>query len=179
VDSKPDIILDRDGVINADSDEYVKSVDEWIPIANSIEAIAQLHKAGFRVFVATNQSGIGRGYYSVETLQAMHQKMLDLVNNAGGHISDIAFCPHSPDDGCDCRKPKAGLLTSLADKNDILLNHSVVIGDSLRDLDSALLVGAQPMLVLTGKGKKTQHDNPDLNLPTFENLYDAVQSILT
>ncbi|PHS72724.1 MAG: D-glycero-beta-D-manno-heptose-1,7-bisphosphate 7-phosphatase [Cycloclasticus sp.] len=176
---KTDIILDRDGVINLDSDEYVKTIDEWIPIESSIEAIALLHKSGYRVFVATNQSGISRGYYSVETLKAMHQKMLGLVDLAGGFITDIAFCPHSPDDNCDCRKPKAGLLTSLADTNDIALNQSIVIGDSLRDLDSAILVGAKPMLVLTGNGKKTQHDNPNLNLPTFENLYDAVKSILT
>ncbi len=96
-----DIILDRDGVINLDSDDYVKSTDEWVPINSSIDAIALLHQAGHRVFVATNQSGIGRGYFSLDTLTAMHEKMLLLVNNAGGKIIDLAFCPHSPEDACD------------------------------------------------------------------------------
>lgn len=174
-----DIILDRDGVINLDSDAYVKSADEWLPISSSIQAIAQLHQAGHRIFVATNQSGIGRGYFTVETLNEMHDKMLSLVKQAGGTVSDIAYCPHAPDEGCNCRKPKAGLLTNLAEKNDITLNKSIVIGDSLRDLQAAIKVGATPVLVLTGKGKKTQQENPDLNTPTFENLYDAVQAILT
>jgi len=173
-----DIILDRDGVINLDSDAYVKNANEWLPINSSIRAIAQLHQAGHRVFVATNQSGIGRGYFTIDTLGAMHDKMLTLVKQAGGTISGIAYCPHAPDDDCDCRKPKAGLLTNLAEINDITLNKTIVIGDSLRDLQAAIKVGATPVLVLTGKGKKTQQENPDLNIPTFENLYDAVQAIL-
>ncbi|PCI65448.1 MAG: D-glycero-beta-D-manno-heptose-1,7-bisphosphate 7-phosphatase [Piscirickettsiaceae bacterium] len=177
--SKADIILDRDGVINRDSDEYVKNTDEWIAIENSIGAIAQLHKAGFRVFVATNQSGVGRGFYSVATLHDMHRKMLDLVEEAGGKITDIAFCPHTPDDGCYCRKPKPGLYLDLAKKHDIQLNQSMVIGDSLRDLQAATTVGAKPMLVLTGKGKITLQKHPDNTYPTFENLYDAVQFILS
>lgn len=176
---KPDIILDRDGVINIDSDDYVKSADEWIPIKHSIDAIAILHKAGHRVFVATNQSGVGRGYFSLDTLAAMHDKMHRLVNDKGGLITDIAFCPHSPEEGCDCRKPKSGLLTQLSDKHSIQLNNAVVIGDSLRDLEAAFDVEAKAVLVLTGKGKKTQQANPDLNIPIFENLYDAVQSTLT
>jgi len=174
-----DIILDRDGVINLDSDAYVKSVDEWIPIESSIEAIAQLHKAGHRLFVATNQSGIGRGYYSVDTLHAMHDKMLSLVQQAGGHITDIVFCPHTPDDNCLCRKPKAGLYETLALKHNIKLNECVVIGDSLRDLEAAQTVNASPLLVLTGKGQKTQRDNPSLPYPTYENLYDASQALLS
>ncbi|HIL92032.1 MAG TPA: D-glycero-beta-D-manno-heptose 1,7-bisphosphate 7-phosphatase [Cycloclasticus sp.] len=173
-----DIILDRDGVINLDSDAYVKNADEWIPIKSSIDAIALLHQAGHRVFVATNQSGVGRGYFSLETLAAMHEKMLSLVNGAGGQIIDIAFCPHSPEDACDCRKPKSGLLTSLSIKNNIQLEQAIVIGDSLRDLQAAIDVQATPLLVLTGKGKKTQQQHPDLNVSTFENLYDAVQHII-
>jgi len=173
-----DIILDRDGVINLDSDDYVKSADEWIPIQSSIDAIGLLHQAGHRVFVATNQSGVGRGYFSLDALTAMHEKMLGLVNTAGGQITDIAFCPHSPDNVCGCRKPKPGLLTSLSDKNDIQLDQTIVIGDSLRDLQAAIDVGATPILVLTGKGKKTRQQHPDLNVLTFENLYDAVQHIL-
>jgi D-glycero-D-manno-heptose 1,7-bisphosphate phosphatase len=174
-----DIILDRDGVINLDSDAYVKSADEWIPIANSIKAIAQLHQAGHRVFVATNQSGIGRGYFSLETLNAMHEKMLTLVHQAGGEITDIAYCPHSPDDNCSCRKPKAGLYEQLALKHHIKLNETIVIGDSLRDLEAAQRVGASPILVLTGKGQKTKQQNPSLSYPIYENLYDASQALLS
>ena len=173
-----DIILDRDGVINVDSDEFVKSPDEWVPIDDSINAIAALHKAGHRVFVATNQSGIGRGYFSLDTLTLMHDKLHQLVNEKGGLITDIAFCPHSPNDGCSCRKPKSGLLTQLSTQHNIQLDTATVIGDSLRDLEAAFDVNATAILVLTGKGKKTQQSNPNLNASTFENLYDAVQAIL-
>lgn len=175
---KADIILDRDGVINLDSDAYVKSADEWIAIDSSIEAIAMLHKAGHRIFVATNQSGIGRGYFSIETLDAMHQKMLELVHQTGGEITGIAFCPHAPDDQCACRKPKPGLLIDLALKFDITLNSAIVIGDSLRDLQAATKAGSKAILVLTGKGKKTLQDNPGLPYPTYKTLYDASQRIL-
>jgi len=174
-----EIILDRDGVINLDSDAYVKSADEWIPISSSIEAIARLHKAGHRVFVATNQSGIGRGYFTLETLNKMHEKMQALVEKAGGEITDIAFCPHAPDEACHCRKPKAGMLTDLANKHGIDLKNTVVVGDSLRDLQAAVTVNAQAILVLTGKGEKTKRDNPDLPYPIFETLYDATNHILT
>lgn len=175
---KADIILDRDGVINLDSDAYVKSVDEWIAIESSIKAIAMLHKAGHRIFIATNQSGIGRGYFCTATLEAMHQKMLRLIQQAGGKITGIAFCPHTPEDQCTCRKPNAGLLKDLAQKFDINLNTAIVIGDSLRDLQAAIEVGSNPILVLTGKGKKTLQSNPDLPYPTYNNLYDASQKIL-
>ncbi|ORU92222.1 MAG: D-glycero-beta-D-manno-heptose-1,7-bisphosphate 7-phosphatase [Cycloclasticus sp. symbiont of Bathymodiolus heckerae] len=174
-----DIILDRDGVINLDSDAYVKSVNEWLPIDGSIQAIAMLHKAGHRVFVATNQSGIGRGYYSENILNDMHKKMLSLIHQAGGEIAGIAFCPHSPEDDCSCRKPKPGLFTSLAKKYCIDLTKAIVVGDSLRDLQAAVTVGSQPILVLTGKGKKTQLQNPHLPHPTFETLYDATKHLLS
>lgn len=176
---KADIILDRDGVINLDSDAYVKSADEWIPIESSIHAIANLHKAGHRLFIATNQSGVGRGYFTLSTLDEMHEKMLNLIQQAGGEITAIAFCPHTPTDQCDCRKPKPGLLNSLANQHDISLNSAIVIGDSLRDLQAATQVGSKAILVLTGKGKKTLQNNPNLPYPIFENLYDASQSILT
>lgn len=176
---KADIILDRDGVINLDSDAYVKSVDEWIPIESSIHAIANLHKAGHRLFIATNQSGVGRGYFTLSTLDEMHEKMLNLIQQAGGEITAIAFCPHTPTDQCDCRKPKPGLLKSLANQHDISLSTAIVIGDSLRDLQAASQVGSKAILVLTGKGKKTLQNNPNLPYPIFENLYDASQSILT
>jgi len=175
---KADIILDRDGVINVDSDAYVKSADEWLPIQSSIHAIANLHKAGHRIFIATNQSGLGRGYFTLEALNSMHTKMLSLINLAGGKITGIAFCPHTPDDHCACRKPKAGLLNDLALKYDINLKSAIVIGDSLRDLAAATLVGSKAILVLTGKGNKTQQDNPNLPHPIFETLYDASQKIL-
>jgi len=173
-----DIILDRDGVINLDSDDYVKSADEWIAIDSSIKAIAQLHKNGHRVFVATNQSGIGRGYFSLDTLNTMHEKMLSLVNEAGGNITDIAFCPHAPDANCNCRKPKPGLLKILAKNNGIILSDAIVIGDSLRDLEAAVAVQAKPVLVLTGKGVKTQQQNSTLPYTTYETLYDATKTIL-
>ncbi|AFT66061.1 MULTISPECIES: D-glycero-beta-D-manno-heptose 1,7-bisphosphate 7-phosphatase [Cycloclasticus] len=176
--NKPDIILDRDGVINIDSDSYVKSVNEWLPIQSSILAIANLHKAGHRIFIATNQSGLGRGYFSLDTLTAMHNKMLDLIHQAGGEITGIAFCPHTPDDHCTCRKPKPGLLHDLSLKFNIDLNTAIVIGDSLRDLQAATEVGSKAILVLTGKGKKTQQENPELPYPIFETLYDASQNIL-
>ena len=176
---KADIILDRDGVINVDSDAYVKNVDEWLPIENSIQAIANLHNAGHRIFIATNQSGLGRGYFTLDALNAMHKKMLDLTHQAGGEITGIAFCPHTPDDHCSCRKPKPGLLNDLALKFDITLDSAIVIGDSLRDLQAATKVGSKAILVLTGKGKKTLQDNPDLPYPIFETLYDASQKILT
>ena len=174
-----DIILDRDGVINLDSDAYVKSVDEWIPIDSSIQAIGQLHQAGYRVFVATNQSGIGRGFFSLPTLEAMHCKMCNLVSDAGGLISDIAYCPHTPEDNCACRKPKAGLLKMLAADHQIDLSQAIVIGDSLRDLQAADQVGATGLLVLTGKGKTTRQQNPTLPYPIFETLYDATKNILS
>ncbi|ORU92154.1 MAG: D-glycero-beta-D-manno-heptose-1,7-bisphosphate 7-phosphatase [Cycloclasticus sp. symbiont of Poecilosclerida sp. N] len=175
---RSDIILDRDGVINLDSDAYVKSADEWLPINSSIQAIAQLHKAGHRVFIATNQSGVGRGYFTLDILNEIHQKMLSLIHEVGGEVVDIAFCPHSPDDGCACRKPKAGLLKILARDNRIDLANAIVIGDSLRDLQAADKVGATAFLVLTGKGKRTQRDNTTLAYPIFKNLYDASQAIL-
>jgi D-glycero-D-manno-heptose 1,7-bisphosphate phosphatase len=173
-----DIILDRDGVINLDSDAYIKSPDEWIPIESSLLAIARLHKAGHRIFVATNQSGVGRGYFSIATLNKMHKKMLSLVNNVGGDITEIAYCPHSPEDNCDCRKPKAGLLYSLSKTHNINLKTAVVIGDSLRDLEAATAAGANAILVLTGKGKKTLQQNPKLSYPIFETLNDATDYLL-
>ncbi|ORU90615.1 MAG: D-glycero-beta-D-manno-heptose-1,7-bisphosphate 7-phosphatase [Cycloclasticus sp. symbiont of Poecilosclerida sp. M] len=173
------IILDRDGVINLDSDEYVKSPDEWLPIDSSIQAIALLHKAGHRIFVATNQSGIGRGYYTTNILHEMHQKMHSIIHQAGGKITDIAFCPHAPEDNCACRKPKAGLLKDLAIRNSIDLKKALVIGDSLRDLQAADKVGANAFLVLTGRGKKTQRDNPSPPYKIYKNLYDASQAILS
>ena len=149
------LILDRDGVINQDSDAYIKSLEEWIPIPGSIEAIAQLSKAGWTVAVATNQSGIARGYYSLDTLEAMHTRLRALVAEQGGEVGHIVYCPHGPDEGCACRKPKPGMLLAIADHYHADLRGIWFVGDSKGDLEAALAVGAQPVLVRTGKGERT------------------------
>ncbi|SRR5690625_4410374 len=149
------VVLDRDGVINHDSDNYIKTVEEWQPIPGAIEAMATLFKAGHRLFVSTNQSGIGRGYYTAETLHAMHEKMLDLLHQAGGKVEGIYYCPHHPDEGCQCRKPLPGMLDTLMKEHQLTLERSFFVGDSLRDLEAGLARGCQPILVKTGKGKRT------------------------
>jgi D-glycero-D-manno-heptose 1,7-bisphosphate phosphatase len=149
------IILDRDGVINQDSDDYVKSLEEWIPLEGSCEAIADLSKAGYTIAVATNQSGLARGYFSVDDLEAMHGQMNTLVEEAGGEITTIKYCPHGPDDGCDCRKPLAGLVDQIEEELGISAEGAWFIGDSLRDLQAGLSKGCKPALVMTGKGEKT------------------------
>lgn len=152
------VILDRDGVINHDSDAFIKSPDEWIPVAGSLEAIARLNQAGYRVVVATNQSGIGRGLFTMEILNAIHQKMHVSAQQAGAHIDAVFFCPHMADDHCDCRKPKPGMLHEIARRYDMNA-HAMgvhVVGDSLRDLQSAAMAGCMPNLVLSGKGEKTR-----------------------
>ncbi len=149
------IILDRDGVINQDSDDYVKSLEEWIPLEGSCEAIADLSKAGFIIAVATNQSGLARGYFSVDDLEAMHGRMNALVEEAGGEITTIKYCPHGPDDGCDCRKPLPGLVAQIEEELGISAKGAWFIGDSLRDLQAGLAKGCKPALVMTGKGEKT------------------------
>ncbi|WP_442111101.1 D-glycero-beta-D-manno-heptose 1,7-bisphosphate 7-phosphatase [Pseudomonas sp. NUPR-001] len=149
------LILDRDGVINQDSDAYIKSLEEWIPIPGSIEAIAQLSKAGWTVAVATNQSGIARGYYDLATLEAMHARLRRLVAEQGGEVGLIVYCPHGPDEGCECRKPKPGMLRTIAAHYQVELAGLWFVGDSKGDLEAALTVDAQPILVKTGKGEKT------------------------
>jgi D-glycero-D-manno-heptose 1,7-bisphosphate phosphatase len=150
------VILDRDGVINEDSDAYIKSVQEWIPIPGSIDAIAQLSKAGWTVAVATNQSGIARGYYDLATLDAMHARLRELVAEQGGEVGLIVFCPHGPDQGCDCRKPRPGMLKTIADHYGVALRSLWFVGDSKGDLEAAAAVDSQPVLVMTGKGQKTR-----------------------
>ncbi|MCU7904774.1 MAG: D-glycero-beta-D-manno-heptose 1,7-bisphosphate 7-phosphatase [Candidatus Thiodiazotropha sp. (ex Epidulcina cf. delphinae)] len=149
------IILDRDGVINQDSDAYIKSPEEWIPIEGSLQAIARLSRAGYRVFVATNQSGLSRGLFTVETLNAIHRKMSDAVQQVGGHIDAILFCPHGPNDGCSCRKPKTGLYEEISRRTQQSLKEVPVVGDSLRDIQAAIAVEARPILVRSGKGEAT------------------------
>ena len=149
------LILDRDGVINHDSDAYIKSVEEWIPIPGSIEAIAALSKAGWTVAVATNQSGIARGYYDLATLDAMHARLRSLVQEQGGEVGLIVYCPHGPDEGCECRKPKPGMLQTIARHYAVDLQGLWFVGDSKGDLQAASSVDSRPVLVLTGKGRKT------------------------
>lgn len=150
------IILDRDGVINHDSDAFIKSPDEWVPIPGSLQAIARLNQAGYRVVVATNQSGIGRKLFDMTTLNAIHQKMHTAAQQVGATIDAVFFCPHMADDNCDCRKPKPGMLQEIARRYELNLKGVHTIGDSLRDLQSGFVVGCIPHLVLTGKGRKTQ-----------------------
>ncbi len=175
------IILDRDGVINQDSDDYIKSVDEWVPIAGSIEAIAALSKAGYTVVVATNQSGISRGYFDEFELAAMHQKMCSLVEEEGGEISGVFFCPHNPDDDCECRKPKTGLLKQIECEFGTSVENLPFVGDSAKDLLCAKLAGCIPVLVRTGKGDTTLAESSESELDgvlVYRNLKEYVDSLL-
>jgi D-glycero-D-manno-heptose 1,7-bisphosphate phosphatase len=149
-------ILDRDGVINQDSDSFVKEPDEWIALPGSLEAIARLSRANWHVVIASNQSGVARGLFSMATLNAIHAKMRRELAHAGGNIEAIFICPHGPDDGCACRKPEIGMFLDIARRYDIDLNGSPAVGDSLRDLQAASAAGCEPWLVLTGKGAETQ-----------------------
>ncbi len=174
------VILDRDGVINVESPDYIKSPEEWIPIEGSLEAIARLTEAGYKVAIATNQSGVGRGYYSHETLILIHEKLLSAVARVGGDVDLIRYCPHHPDDGCDCRKPKPGLFLTLAKFYDTSLDGVYAVGDSLRDLQAAAAAGATPVLVKTGNGHKTL-ENPalDKTIPVLDDLADFVEQLLS
>ncbi|MDP6993440.1 MAG: D-glycero-beta-D-manno-heptose 1,7-bisphosphate 7-phosphatase [Woeseiaceae bacterium] len=173
------VILDRDGVINQDSDEFIKSPDEWAPIPGSLAAIGRLSCAGFEVAVATNQSGIGRKLFDVTALNAIHRKMVDAARDAGGDIGNIVYCPHHPDAGCDCRKPQPGLLNQLSRRYGVPLDNVPVIGDSVRDIDAALAVGARPILVLTGNGVRTRKVLSDrgIDIDTFDDLGAAADAL--
>ncbi len=174
------IILDRDGVINFDSSAYIKSPAEWKPIPGSPEAIARLNQAGYRVVVATNQSGVGRSLFDMDTLNAIHEKMHKTVAAAGGRIDAVFYCPHAADANCDCRKPKPGMFERIAACYNLDLTSVPAIGDSLRDLQAAAASGALPMLVLTGKGEKTLADGglPEDTL-VFKDLAAAVDDLLS
>jgi D-glycero-D-manno-heptose 1,7-bisphosphate phosphatase len=175
------IILDRDGVINEDSDNFIKTVDEWIPLPDSLDGIARLNRGGYRVVVATNQSGIARGMFDLETLSLMHKKMHDLAGLAGAHIEGVFFCPHGPEDKCQCRKPKPGLFQEISKRFGFALAGVPVVGDSLRDLQAGSHEGCLPILVKTGKGKKTLETHAN-NLPegtlVFENLAEVAAHLV-
>ena len=173
------VILDRDGVINLDSDAYIKSPDEWKPIPGSLDAIARLTQAGYQVAVATNQSGVGRGLFEMATLNAIHDKMHRAVGQAGGRIDAVFYCPHAMEANCRCRKPKPGLLEDIGKRFSASLKNVPCIGDSQRDLEAAAAVGGQPILVLTGKGEATRREG---KLPpgtlVFKNLAEAVKFLI-
>lgn len=171
------VILDRDGVINKDSYAYIKSPAEWQPIAGSLEAIARLKAAGHVVAIATNQSGIGRGYYDYATLAAIHAKMNRMLATHGAAVDGIYFCPHTPQDNCSCRKPATGLLDEIAEHFGVALAGVPVVGDSARDIEAASAAGAQPMLVLTGNGQQADK-TVAADVPRFANLAAAVEAIL-
>jgi D-glycero-D-manno-heptose 1,7-bisphosphate phosphatase len=173
------IILDRDGVINFDSDQYIKSPAEWRPIPGSIEAIARLNQSGYRIAVATNQAGIGRGLFDMATLNAINDKMMEMVFRQGGRIDALFFCPHTALEQCGCRKPRTGMFEEIAARFHTDLKGVPVVGDSLKDLQAAEQVGALPILVLTGKGQKTREAG---GLPkktiVFESLADAARHLV-
>ncbi len=176
------IILDRDGVINEDSDDYIKDESEWHIINGSDLAISQLCEAGFYVAVATNQSGISRGYFDEAKLEKIHKKMHHKIAAAGGKIADIAYCPHLPDDNCECRKPKPGLLQQISENLDHhRLDGTYFIGDSISDIKAARAAACRPVLVLTGKGSKTLAENSNdlMDVPIYDNLFEAVSELLS
>ncbi len=170
------VVLDRDGVINHDSDAYIKSPEEWIPIAGSLAAIAKLNQ-NFKVAIATNQSGIGRGYYDESVLTAMHQKMQTLLAEKHGHIDQIEFCPHHPDAGCQCRKPKTLMLENIAQQFEVDPREMLFIGDSKSDYDCAQAFDCAFVLVLTGKGLATLEKLAGKNIPIEKSLAKLVESI--
>ncbi|MEP6941574.1 MAG: D-glycero-beta-D-manno-heptose 1,7-bisphosphate 7-phosphatase [Betaproteobacteria bacterium] len=173
------IVLDRDGVINYDSDQFIKSPDEWRPIPGSLEAIARLNHAGFRVVVATNQSGLGRGLFDMATLITIHDKMYKALAHAGGRIDGIFYCPHTADSACECRKPKPGMFVEIGRRFGVDMTGVPCVGDSVRDLEAAAAVGAQPMLVLTGKGEKTLREgNFPKNAVIFPDLAFVATALL-
>ncbi|WP_325434754.1 D-glycero-beta-D-manno-heptose 1,7-bisphosphate 7-phosphatase [Pseudomonas nitroreducens] len=173
------LILDRDGVINQDSDDYIKSLAEWIPIPSAITAIARLSKAGWTVAVATNQSGIARGYYDLATLESMHARLRELVAEQGGKLGMVVYCPHGPDDGCDCRKPKPGMLRQIAQHYGVDLKGVWFVGDSRGDLDAALAVDCLPVLVKTGKGERTLAKTLPEGTLVFDDLAAVADHLLS
>lgn len=173
------VLLDRDGVINEDSDLFIKCPEEWLPIPGSLEAIALLNQQNIKVVVITNQSGLARGYYDMSVLEKIHAKMHTMAAQQGGSIEAVYFCPHGPEDQCVCRKPKPGLLTQFSQDYNTSLTNIPFVGDTIRDIEAGLAVGAKPILVKSGKGNNTIKKFPDLDVPVFENLYEATQFIIT
>lgn len=178
------VILDRDGVINQDSANFIKNPDEWIPIPNSLEAIALLNQHGFHVAIATNQSGIARGIFDMETLNAIHDKMHKALASVGGRIDAVFYCPHYIDDNCDCRKPKDGMVREIDKRFPVDLKNVYAVGDALRDVQAFSTGGCKPILVRTGRGEETlaESKSPEKSLPknilVVADLAEAVQHII-
>jgi D-glycero-D-manno-heptose 1,7-bisphosphate phosphatase len=173
------VILDRDGVINVDSDQFIKSPEEWKPIPGSLEGIARLNHAGYRVVVASNQSGIGRGLFDMAALNAINEKMYKALAQAGGRIDALFYCPHPAEANCTCRKPKPGMFEDIARRFNVSLAGMPSVGDSLRDVQAASAAGALPMLVLTGKGAKTEAAGGlPSNTSVCQDLAEAVRVII-
>jgi D-glycero-D-manno-heptose 1,7-bisphosphate phosphatase len=172
------VILDRDGVINHDSINYIKSPDEWLPIEGALQAIARLNHAGFRVVIATNQSGLSRKLYDIEMLNRIHEKMQRQLSEVGGTVEAVFFCPHSEKDHCECRKPKPGMLLEIGERLRVSMEGVPVIGDSPRDLEAARAAGARPILVRTGNGAETEAQLADEKVEVFDNLPAAVNALI-
>ena len=174
------IILDRDGVINEDSDDYIKSPVEWQPIAGSLEAIAKLSQNGYKIVVVTNQSGLGRELFTVEALNAIHMKMNTHLAQFGGIIDAVFFCPHIPEDNCNCRKPKPGLYNDISERLRVSLNKVFCVGDKMTDIQAIQSAGGKPVLVRTGKGQSEIDQGlvPE-GIPIYRNLAQFVDEILT
>lgn len=174
------VILDRDGVINHDSENYIKSPEEWTALPGSLEAITLLNKAGIKVAIATNQSGIFRGYYSQETLTNIHKKMHNELKKINGHIDAIFYCPHSPENICACRKPQPGMLLKALDELNIKANNAFFVGDSIKDIHAAKTAGCTAILVETGNGLNTIKNYPNeiKNIETHKDLFSFTQALL-
>lgn len=176
--SCPLVIIDRDGVINYDSDDFIKSPDEWEPIPGSLAAIARLYQGGWRVVVASNQSGVGRGLFSEEDLEAIHRRMRQAVEASDGGIDGIYYCPHHPNENCVCRKPLPGLLDAISRDYETPLRDVWFIGDSLRDVEAARAAGAVPVLVLSGNGQKARQEIDDDEVAVYDDLAAAADALL-
>ncbi|MDH3377561.1 MAG: D-glycero-beta-D-manno-heptose 1,7-bisphosphate 7-phosphatase [Gammaproteobacteria bacterium] len=179
------VILDRDGVINHDSDTHIKSPDEWRPISGSLEAIARLCRADYKIVIATNQSGIARGLFNIDTLNRIHSRMLDHIHKKGGAVDAIFICPHDSGDGCHCRKPEPGMLLDIAKRLKTTLHGVLFAGDSVTDLHAAINAGAQPVLLLSGKneldlipGQRITCDPALCDVPVFQNLAAFTDALL-
>jgi len=166
------VILDRDGTINKDSAEFVKTPEEWTPLPGALEAIARLNHAGWHVVIASNQSGLGRGLFDVSTLNAMHAKMHQLLAAAGARVDAVFYCPHAPDEGCHCRKPEPGLFEQIGERYGLDLHDVPAVGDSVRDMLAAVAVGCEPHLVLTGKGAAYRSDGFPATLPKETTVHE-------
>jgi D-glycero-D-manno-heptose 1,7-bisphosphate phosphatase len=176
---KPFVILDRDGVINRESANYIRTPEEWQAIPGSLEAIARLNRAGFRVCVATNQSGVARGYYDIDDLDRIHEKLMYELAAYGGYIDEVFFCPHHPDDRCGCRKPEPGMLYRIQEKYGVNLSTTYFVGDSDFDIKAAKQAGCLPILVLSGRGKLTLSQDHALQfIPHFADLAAAAEYII-